>query len=101
MSSWADEADETADFGAPPPVKSGWGKVEPVQPVGLTFEDFEVRSIPSQHHVTPVHCLCMLPLILSRHPCTSGWGRLEGVDDSDRGRGGCVRAVSLGRIVPV
>jgi len=47
MSSWADDADEdqSPDFSAAPPVKSGWGKVEVVQPVGLTFEDFEVNAV--------------------------------------------------------
>lgn len=47
MSSWADDADDdnsAPDFSAiPPPPKAGWGKVEAVQPVGLVFEDFEVR----------------------------------------------------------
>ena len=45
MSSWADDADDDKgpDFkAAPPPVKSKWGSVQPVQPVGLVFEDFEV-----------------------------------------------------------
>jgi hypothetical protein len=47
MSSWADDADDDQgpDFkAAPPPVKSKWGSVQPVQPVGLVFEDFEVRN---------------------------------------------------------
>ena len=60
MSSWADDADDDQgpDFkAAPPPVKSKWGSVQPVQPVGLVFEDFEVRNahkpaFPKSRHST-------------------------------------------------
>ena len=72
MSSWADDADDDQgpDFkAAPPPVKSKWGSVQPVQPVGLVFEDFEVRSAHlsrlspktgSPRHQSSVHSACAL-----------------------------------------
>jgi hypothetical protein len=43
--SWADQTDDNDSAPAPPPsVKPGWGKVAPVQAVGLVFEDFEVKN---------------------------------------------------------
>ena len=53
--SWADDADDdqSPDFAAPPPKKSGWGNVEKVQPAGLVFEDFEVGN-----QCSVVLCVC-------------------------------------------
>ena len=54
--SWADQTDDNDSAPAPPPsAKPGWGKVAPVQAVGLVFEDFEVKNSISSEYIAAAY----------------------------------------------
>ena len=95
--SWADQTDDNDSAPAPPPsAKPGWGKVAPVQAVGLVFEDFEVKNSISSEYIAAAYpsetAAFLLMLCLQQGPVQSKNDSRGGGDrGNDRGGGGLDR----------